>query len=108
MNPTFFNTPRIRASSLPAATGHFSARALATFYASLLPNAHTSLFTHPSRGVLQYMTRSASNGAQKTLEGEKMLQGEGGTILQGYTLFPTSVGDGNAVAFGHSGLGIHT
>jgi hypothetical protein len=47
LNPTFFNTPKLRAASLPSANGHFSARALTAFYESL-----SSARLFPSSGGL--------------------------------------------------------
>lgn len=39
LDPCMFNTPQVRRACIPAANGHFSARALAVFYAHLLPGA---------------------------------------------------------------------
>jgi len=106
MNPTFFNNLRVRAASIPAANGHFSARGLATFYNALLPHATEGAHLMQSNGGLSLhydnlTTASASHN-------DRMLQGEIGSIKLGFMTFPTPQQKQEAsasVAFGHTGLG---
>lgn len=127
MNPTFFNHPRIRRSSIPAANGHFSARGLAVFYNSLLPTSasSSSVSSEDSTTIKLFGPKGLNllnnNKIEKSLvtvaENESMLQGEQGSFLLGFQLYPSatkreseSESENGQMsppisAFGHVGLG---
>lgn len=97
LSPSVFNHNKFRASCIPAANGHCSARALAAFYASLLPctaedgeQAAPQLFGEGSAAVMR--------------DGEP----EGGVAVahcsMGYGFQRYSLGD-SSTAFGHGGVG---
>jgi len=114
MNPTFFNNPRIREAVLPAANGHFSARALAKFYSALLNskkherNPNTDALFEYEDGIVHLLNPSGSERVDGTVQGDSFLQEESGIFRNGYIIFPTSQQDGKkskSFWFGHSGLG---
>ena len=106
MNPTFFNNPRIREASIPAANGHFSARALAKFYAAIAQDAFVpangarrsgglpSVFSRPGWG--EFLRPKAAAGPAAEVEGEVMFQGGSGSFGLGYTLFPATNSSGSS------------
>lgn len=109
LNPTFFNNPRIREASIPAANGHFSARSLAHFYQALLkPSSSSSPPSSSSSKTMSFFgarpmtvggigahlaTHLRSSPETQTSsstvsgEGERLLQGGSGKFLLGYMLF---------------------
>ena len=89
MNPTYFNSPKIRAASLPAANGFFSARQLAAFYSS-------------RAGKLASALKQAGPTEQTLVTDEALLQGGSGSIRLGYMVYAD---EGSSIIFGHSGLG---
>jgi aarF domain-containing kinase len=102
MNPTFFNNPRIREASIPAANGHFSARALARFYHSIAPiSSSGGGSSGGSSGSVRLFSSSSwadpiSKMAEQQLtqaKGELMLQGGSGAFAAGYVLYPCSTLD---------------
>ena len=107
LNPTFFNNPRIREAEIPAANGHFSARALAKFYWALMDSSHAGLYTTPltADGVVvvggQGRDNAGNTGAN--VEDESMLQGGEGSFFNGYSVYGT--GEKGRVMIGHGGVG---
>jgi hypothetical protein len=108
LNPTFFNHPRIREASIPAANGHFSARALARFYDTLAADA---LPTYPLRpnllveGWANGIVAAETSSRGSLAKNEAMLQGGAGSFSQGFTLFPSNEAGDTGASFGHAGLG---
>jgi len=98
LNPTFFNNPRIREAEIPAANGHFSARALAKFYWALM-DASDGLYTTPL--TADFGGRDGNTGAN--MEDESMLQGGEGSFFNGYSVYGT--GERGRVMIGHGGVG---
>ena len=47
INPTFFNSPRIRQDLVPAPNGHISAKALACFYWAMCDSSTDGLWMNP-------------------------------------------------------------
>ena len=112
MNPTFFNDPRIREAAIPAANGHFSARALAKFYHAIGSDALPASPSSKSKGSIF----SAAGWARPLLDtdekeyatvaNEAMLQGGTGSFSYGYYIFPLkSKTSKQILCFGHPGLG---
>ena len=89
LNPTFFNSERIRASSIPSANGHFSAAELAGFYSNNAAQLAKLLKANPGKETA-------------TVAGENLLQGEEGKFRLGLMLYAD---EGSSIVFGHSGLG---
>ena len=115
MNPTFFNNPRIRRASIPAANGHFSARGLAYFYNALLPSYDSSTVTTTSNKKKLFGSKGLdiftikNNKSSNTLiqssselnndtpvefssitGNESLLQGEQGRFRLGFQIYPSS------------------
>ena len=105
MNPTFFNNKRIREASIPAANGHFSARALARFYWALVDPSAQGLFDSPlsqDGGGGAGGPRMGQGGEAVTIQREAMLQGGGSTFSNGFALYPTA--QEGRVMVGHAGI----
>eukprot|EP00282_Hemiselmis_andersenii_P003262 CAMPEP_0114108442 /NCGR_PEP_ID=MMETSP0043_2-20121206/227_1 /TAXON_ID=464988 /ORGANISM="Hemiselmis andersenii, Strain CCMP644" /LENGTH=282 /DNA_ID=CAMNT_0001200217 /DNA_START=189 /DNA_END=1034 /DNA_ORIENTATION=- len=91
LNPTFFNNPRIREASIPAANGHFTARALCSLYNRLASEASEA---GPSAGGARLiegtgwsehvMEQGASGGATAK---DLSIQGGGARFVGGFTVY---------------------
>ena len=110
MNPTFFNNPRIRQASIPAANGHFSARALARFYWAMCDSSTDGLFMNPLNqgggggaevGGWEQYGRKEQVGPK--VDGEAMLQGGSSWFRLGLAIYPTA--EQGRVMVGHAGIG---
>ena len=114
MNPTFFNDPRIREAAIPAANGHFSARALAKFYHAIATDAFPANESENSpkapvfsrKGWARPLVENGEKG-YATISNEAMLQGGSGSISSGYYIFPLKpkMSAERFLCFGHPGLG---
>ena len=114
MNPTFFNDPRIREAAIPAANGHFSARALAKFYHAIATDAfpgdaesgdRSNAPVFSRKGWARSLLETGENG-YATIADEAMLQGGNGSFSYGYYIFPLqSKSAERFLCFGHPGLG---
>jgi aarF domain-containing kinase len=100
LSPSLFNGPAFREALIPAANGHFSARALAAFYSGLL--------RRPA-GEIHAMRNGAGAGAGAGAgKGEGEGEGKSGSADDdgrfGYGFTKLSLG-GRPTAFGHAGVG---
>lgn len=102
LNPTFFNNPRIRESSIPSANGFFSAAALAKFYSALADN---TLFKSKN-GIMKYIDNSNNNNSKATIQSiqSEMIQGTESNMMQGFQIYKISETNDD-ICFGHSGVG---
>ena len=109
LNPTFFNNPRIKKSSLPAANGIFTARSLAEFYGSTM----SSLFRRHDQGILYHLKVDERKNELGFVSNESMLQGGESKFNGGFMMYPTAEDQSGGITsssqqrtcFGHSGLG---
>lgn len=104
LNPTFFNNPRIREASIPAANGHFSARALCKLYAALERETReggTGRLIEGTEWVDEMKRGAASGGVAK----DTSIQGGGAKFVGGFTMYPHGSGDAEMPCFGHGGVG---
>lgn len=62
LEPTYFNAPTLRASCVPSATGHFSARALARLYAVLANDGEVDGVRVLAKGRVAKMMSSLEHG----------------------------------------------
>ena len=106
-------------ASIPAANGHFSARALARFYAAIAKDAlrmqSSNAVVKQAGGLFAESGWAADflgEGAMakaSLAQGEQMVQGGAGRFSHGYMLFPPidngATSTGRTTAFGHAGLG---
>jgi hypothetical protein len=95
LNPTFFNNPRIRMSSIPSANGFCSAQALANFYSSILDDS----LLRTKTGVIEYMQNDETSESQTN---SGMIQGGNANFKLGFQVFAN---DDDHIVFGHNGLG---
>jgi len=100
LNPTFFNNPRVRQSSIPSANGHFSAQSLAKFYSAL----HDDSLFKSKNGIMKYIDNNNNGHSIQSLKSE-MIQGTESNMSQGFQIFKISETNNDQVCFGHNGLG---
>ena len=74
LNPTYFNRREIRKASLPSANGHFTARALTSFY-DAIASSKSSLIPGGIAATLLALRGSDAAEAAVAAGGEAMMQG---------------------------------
>lgn len=109
LNPTFFNNPRIREASIPAANGHFSARGLCKLYTALEKEAREGGspggLMDGGRGWAEHIKMGSVKGFGG-LAKDSSIQGGGGKFVGGFTMYPRQGGeDAKMPCFGHGGVG---
>ena len=100
-----YNSKKVRHSVIPAANGHFSARAIAMFYARLAPTANMGIGTSPllSSATLANATQITHSFVKFQVEDGHEMESEFGL---GYRRFGFSVdNEKTKYAFGHGGVG---
>ena len=107
LNPTFFNNPRIREASIPAANGHFSARGLCKLYSVLEKEARQGGSTG---GLMEGgdWAEHIKNGSGRGFGGmakDSSIQGGNAKFVGGFTVYPREEGDSEMPCFGHGGVG---
>ena len=102
-NPTYFNKQEVREASLPSANGHFSARALTSFYHELTVRGLASNLIALRGAAAAGGEAGAAGGAAAAADA--MLQGEERSFLSGFVLYDSPAETNGTVVFGHSGLG---
>jgi hypothetical protein len=95
-----YNSKKVRSACIPAANGHFSARALACFYNSFISTEGRILRAETCQKAVEPV-------AFETFES---MDGSSGTKTMqwglGYQLYPFKLSSGEVqTAFGHSGVG---
>jgi len=108
LNPTFFNNPRIREASIPAANGHFSARGLCKLYSVLEKEARHG---GSSGGGLmeggdwaEHIKKGSGRGFGGMAK-DSSIQGGNAKFVGGFTMYPREEGDSEMPCFGHGGVG---
>ena len=100
-----YNSKKVRHSVIPAANGHFSARAIAMFYDLLAPTANMRTGTSPllSSATIANATQITHSFAKFQVEDGHEMESEFGL---GYRRFGFSVDNAKTkYAFGHGGVG---
>jgi CubicO group peptidase (beta-lactamase class C family) len=97
LDPRIANTAAWRAADLPSANGHGHARALAAFYAALLPNADPARRPASPAAIAQ--------ATAPRIEGEDLVLGLFARWGAGFLVNSEELYGPNPEAFGHSGWG---